>query len=243
MRYPCYRVAQGRLLLPAIRGGSTRTAQRARPEQREIKVDGEGGDDVDDVLESVREVTRVGIARRMHESGSRRDAIEGELALKLHEEMTGLPDQVLGDPDFWRFVALDTVRDFVFWRDGDECSPASFGLNSATRIPDCVPLRMFNRAHISLSVARRSKLDAKSVATSGGADFWKSHVFRVQNRYDPRVVEFMVGALHDGRLRSVSEVRDMAKRIRQERSNLVIELLEDERVGSVLDGILESRGE
>ena len=154
------------------------------------------GVDVEAACSSLVDRVSVAEAKRLAEKRSP-DQVEGELSLALYETLRPLPPQALADPDFWRFVAVEMIRDFVYWRDGENCSHASFGLRSERRIPDCVPLRMFNRAHLVAKISGDGGMTGVDIATSGGADFWQSHVLRVQNRFDPRVVRLLVEAMAD----------------------------------------------
>jgi hypothetical protein len=239
MRYPCYRVAQGRQLLAAMRGDTLRAGPKAQPEMRLVKHTAAEDDvGIERILEEARDILLVHQAKRLRDGGLDKDEVEGMLAVALHGVMSELPPQVLGDPDFWRYVSLGMAPDFVAWRDGENCSPASYGLQSGLRIPDCVPLRMFNRAHIGQQVSSILSTDVAEACRLGGADFWQSHVLRVQNRFDSRVVAALIAAMQDGRLPRAEEMRLAAKKIRQERSNLVLELMEQGESINVVNSLV-----
>jgi hypothetical protein len=189
--------------------------------------------EVEVALSLLADRVTVGKAEELSSTRSH-DQVEGVLSLALYESLRDVPPQALGDPGFWRFVAVETLRDFVYWRDGQNCSLASFGLKSERRIPDCVPLRMFNRAHLALEIAGDDGMTDVQVATTGGADFWQSHVLRVQNRFDPRIVGLLAGAMADKSIPNVAVLREVAKEIRQIRSNVVLELIEADRLAQVL---------
>ena len=168
--------------------------------------------------------------------------MEGELSLVLFDVLQVIPAQALGDPDFWRFLAVEKIRDFIYWRDGENCSHASFGLKSERRIPDCVPLRMFNRAHIARKIVASGGMTDLEVATSGGADFWQSHILRVQNRFDPRLVRLLVNSMAEKTIPNVGVLRVVAKEIRQVRSNVVLEVITKARLTHVLENLVAEVG-
>lgn len=239
MKYPCFRVSQGRTALANYRESEISRA-RVEPEMRVIR-NRQADPGVEQAIEALQDVLSVDAADRVAKrySGSqRRDKVEGELSLNLFEITSDLPAQILGDPDFWRYIAVETIRDFVMWRDGRDCSAASFGLNSQRRIPDCVPLRMFNRALLAHEAGGGSQALAQHV-TAGGADFWQSHVLRVHTRFDPRVVEFLADSVVDRSIANVDVLREVAKEIKQLRSNVVLELVQEQSLKRLLSDLVE----
>jgi hypothetical protein len=230
MKYPCFRISQG--LTALANYSESNNSIRVDPEMRVVQ--GESAHtEVEVALSLLADQVTVDEAERLS-SAQTHDQVEGVLSLALYQSLRDISPQALGDPGFWRFVAVDTLRGFVYWRDGENCSHASFGLKSERRIPDCVPLRMFNRAHLALRIAGNLGTTDVQVATTGGADFWQSHVLRVQNRFDPRIVGFLAGAMADGSIPNVGVLREVAKEVRQIRSNVVLELIEEDRLARVL---------
>lgn len=232
MKYPCFRISQGLTALANYGESNSSSVVRVDPEMRLVK--GESTQtEVEVALSLLSDRVTVEEAERLS-STQTHDQVEGVLSLTLYEALRAVSPQALGDPDFWRFVAVETLRAFVYWRDGENCSHASFGLKSQRRIPDCVPLRMFNRAHLALKIAGDGGMTDVQVATTGGADFWQSHVLRVQNRFDPRIVGFLTEATADKSIPNVGVLREVAKEIRQIRSNVVLELIDEDRLAQIL---------
>lgn len=230
MKYPCFRVSQG--LTALANYSDSKNSVRVDPEMRVVR-DEATHTEAEVALSLLADRVAVDEAERLS-SNRTHDQVEGVLSLALYESLRDVSPQALGDPGFWRFVAVETLRGFVYWRDGENCSLASFGLKSERRIPDCVPLRMFNRAHLALQIAGDDGMTDVQVATTGGADFWQSHVLRVQNRFDPRIVGFLAGAMADKSIPNVGVLREVAKEVRQIRSNVVLELLEEDRLAQIL---------
>lgn len=239
MKYPCFRISGGRTALANRKDESGSPFALVPAEYRSVDSDLDD-DEAQDALKEMGRIISPGKANSLKSEGLSRDQVEGLLALELHRHLVDFPPEALGDPDFWRYVSVDTVRDFVFWRDGVDCSYASFGLSSARRIPDCVPLRMFNRAHIAKAIGNRIQMKDTEVVIVGGADFWQSHVLRVQNRFDPQVVAELVHAQATGTIPNVQVLREAAKDIRRRRANLVLELQSREDVEALMSNIIQS---
>ncbi len=242
MRYPCFRLSHGRSVLTAIRNSTSFNSQLGKPEWRNCEL---GTDEVefDEVLRDLRNSVSVKHAQKLSDQKLTPDQVEGVLAIRLHAILSPLPGVVLTDPDFWRYLAINEMSDFVFWRDGLNCSQASFGLDSARRIPDCVPLRMFNRIHIIEASSKEKNLTEerlRELAASGGADFWQSHVFRVYNRFDPRLVLQLLQVKNDYQFSAAGAMRIVPKEIRKLRANLLIESLPDLESKQMLTEIADS---
>lgn len=234
MRYPCYSLAQGRQVLTALRSEYGSPQVRNQAELRHLE-GGLANFEIDDVLRILERRISPETAEKLHSDGMGKDEIEASLAVELYAELYQLHGQVLSDPDFWRFIAIEVLRTFVIWRDGENCTPASFGLNSSRRIPDCVPLRMFNRVHIAhkaLGVSDTTRV--LEFSKSAGTDFWQSHVFRVKNRFDPLVVQRLVAAANSGEIQSVAVMREVAKSIKQFRANLNFRWLDQPSLDQLL---------
>jgi hypothetical protein len=239
MKYPAYRLSQGRAALANHKEQRKSSLNAIAPETRNAEGDLDP-DDLEDLFATVRKACSPQAADKLRASGLASDAIEGRLSLPLYSHLNELPARALGDPDFWRFFAVEVLRDFVFWRDGMDCSQASFGLGSARRIPDCVPLRMFNRAHLATTISHGAPdPSAEEIVVSGGADFWQSHIFRVQNRHDPRLVKLLVEGDRSGLIPNVEVLRQVAKDIKQRRANIVLELQNEVELVGTLKEILD----
>lgn len=239
MKYPCFRLSQGRTALANHKDERGSTFAAVAPELRMAEGDLDS-DEVEDLLREVARKVNPSQASRLKTKGVTQDQVEGILSINLYETLSDFPAGTLTDPDFWRYLAVEVVRDFVWWRDGRDCSYASFGLSSSRRIPDCVPLRMFNRAHIAEAVAEKVSIPRMEIVKAGGADFWQSHVLRVQNRFDPRIVASLVDSLESEQIANVQELRDVAKDIRRLRANVVLELQPDKDLRRSIELITDS---
>lgn len=225
------------LLVEALRTG--------RPRFEARKIAGDDTDDIRDRVEVAMEAFRAAAQSEMQatsrgrasESGKSKkddskDGVEGRLSIQLYEAMKDLSPEVLTDPGFWRYLAVWEMFEFIQWRDGANCKLVSFGAQSHTPTWDCVPKRMFVRARIA-EVAKGAE-GAEALAGVPGTDLWRSHVLRVKTGNSPKLAAALVEAYERKDIRT-STVRDVAKRIKRLRSNLVFELLDEVQVDDILN--------
>lgn len=171
---------------------------------------------------------------------SQKDAFEGELSIAWHKSLKDLPTEVLTDRDFWRYLST-SLYDFVQWRDGDNCALASYGAHANTPGWDCVPMRMFNRAHIAEAGGTVLKApDPYEAARVDGADLWRSHILRVLNGYAPVLVNELLkdkaaGKVQTPNVSHTDFVRQYAKDLRRIRANVLFEVLDQDASRGLLD--------
>jgi len=171
----------------------------------------------------------------------RKDQVEGKLSCVLFEGLKDLEAAVLTDPGFWRYLAVWEMFDFVQWRDGENCKLVSFGAGSHSPTWDCVPKRMFVRARIAFEADGDGNW--RDLAGIAGTDVWRSHVLRVKTGNSPALSAALLEAWDDQVIRT-KEVRDVAKRIKRLRSNMVFELMDVEQIDAILSRQIEAaRGE
>ena len=193
-------------------------------------------DEIDEALASVMEVWRNEDLTH-YESQIKRDGLEGVLAVVLHQGMKGLPASVLTDRDFWRYCAA-YMYEFIAWRQPTTTVTALFpyfGLKGESLgSADCVPQRMFGRAHIVHAASAQWDPDPYELAKFGAADVWISHILRVRNSYAPLVVRELLDGVRAGRFKTEA-IREVAKDLKRVRSNVLFEVLEAEDVRTLVD--------
>ena len=231
MKYPCYQLAQGRQVIANYKAQGKFLKSIPQPENRTVVTESSEVD-FEEILRMLSKRLSVAEAEKLRQTGLTDDQVEGYLAITLHSEFSDFPPQALADPDFWRYVSVEFFRDFIYWRDGENCSQASFGLDMKRRIPNCVPLRMFNRAHIANRIIENgSSLKLEEICTAAGADFWQSHVFRAYHRFDLKIVEELVLAS----LKNKNDVlREVAKTVRQFRANYNFQFRQEYRIEEMI---------
>jgi hypothetical protein len=196
-------------------------------------------DVIDAALEDLLDEWR---SQKDSKKASERDEFEGTLAVTLYETLKDLPAEVLTDRDFWRYMSV-RMYEFIQWRDGETCSLESFGATGSALNWNCVPLRMFNRAHVAEvgRLAAGSDQEFYGVDLPGATDLWRSHILRVLTSYSPFVVHEMLKDYGNWTDRAKTlgmqrkdAVREYAKDLRRARSNLLFEVLDDESVADLL---------
>lgn len=192
-----------------------------------VQTDTDWVEDVEETLESVLDEWRSEhlSSRRSDQS---RDGVEGRLAGTLHRGFSRLPALILTDRDFWRFSAA-YLYDFVAWRQPTKTAQAAlpyFSAKSNGLDRDCVPSRMFGRAHIARTAAAVvGEDDLYALASFGAADLWKSHILRVANGNAPLIARELVIGQRSRELKT-DLMRPLVKNLRRVRSNVLFEVLD-----------------
>lgn len=237
VRYPVVRLVEAQRYV--LRRQSGELGVEDRPEFEE---EGASGDEtllpaVNDLADRITDLYQSSKAR--FTSGLARDRFEGSLSVQLHERLSEFPARVLTDDDFWRYLAVRGLYEFISWRDGQSTgSPAlaSFGANGPRVNYDCVPFRMFVRADIASLVASAGPqgLDAMDISSVAGTDLWRSHILRSQSSFSADYVRLLLEH-HERGVLPAHVVRDLAKRVKRVRSNVLIEALEPEDAQVMFD--------
>lgn len=193
-------------------------------------------DEVEGVLDGVLERWQSHDLTKL-KSDQARDELEGHLAVVLHEGLAHLPASVLTDRDFWRYCSA-YLYDFVVWRQPTKtvagCLPY-FGSASNGLGRECVPHRMFDRAHIAkVGGDYVGADDPYDLARFGAADVWKSHVLRVANGNAPVVVREILTDVRTGTLKT-DVVRPFIKNLRRVRANVLFEVLDHHQARDLVD--------
>lgn len=193
-------------------------------------------DDIEEALEVVLTTWRSADSSK-YKSDQARDELEGDLAAELHGGLAHLPASVLTDRDFWRFCSC-YLYDFVAWRQPSKSVTAFlryFGAASNGLGRECVPHRMFDRAHISkVGGAAADAADPYALARFGASDVWKSHILRVANGNAPLVVHEILTDVQSGKLKT-DVVRPFVKNLRRVRANVLFEVLDQHQARDLVD--------
>lgn len=183
-------------------------------------------DVLDDVLERWQRM-KVTAAK----NDQARDQVEGKLAAVLHAGLSDLPADVLLDRDFWRYCAA-YLYDFVVWRQPSKSVWTLlryFGGTHEGLARECVPHRMFNRAHIVKSSSDiLGREDPYALSGFGASDVWKSHILRVANGNAPLVAAELLEGVRDGMLKT-ELIRPTVKNLRRARANVIFEVLDPQQ--------------
>ncbi len=240
VRYPVVRLVEAQRYVLRRQSG-----ELGVDDSPEFEEEGASGDEtllpaINDLADRITDLYQSSKAR--FTSGIARDRFEGSLAIQLHEVLSAFPARVLTDDDFWRYLSVRGLYEFIAWRDGQSsASPAlaSFGANGPRVNYDCVPFRMFVRADIATIVAEAGSheidaMDAMDMSSIAGTDLWRSHILRSQSSFSPNYVRLLLEH-HERGVLPAAVVRDLAKRVKRVRSNVLIEAIGEEETQDMFD--------
>lgn len=162
------------------------------------------------------------------------DQFEGKKAQPLYDVLVGLPIEVLDDRGFWRFLSIKYFWDFIAWRQREAFQPDGKYMPyiDAARNTETVLVRMFLRA-AALGGVQTERL-------AGGireaADFWRSHIVRIQTGSAPNVARAFAEQQYADRM-TTNPVRAAAKRLTRTWTNVVLHVYDEEEARDVVEGI------
>lgn len=156
---------------------------------------------------------------------------ESEGAVIVHKALQHLPEELLGDSEFWLWMNIFQCRDVVQWRMGDNASWGNYGVEGKFEGLIC---RMFFRAHLVYS---DHESDPYILARKGSQDFWRS--FMLRRNYAAvkpmaRAVAQRVNFSGSGNLDD-AQVRILGPKITQLNSSYSYELLDQGRCEKFVD--------
>jgi hypothetical protein len=140
----------------------------------------------------------------------------------------------LTDPDFWTWLAVVHGREIVDWRYGPKGGLANFGAGPAG---ENFFFRLWLRADIGFNETEKNSY---ALAELGDIDFWRSHVFRQGygevRTFTRALLNFQFPATDDHKPRlSQDDIRDLAKRLKRARTNLMFELMTEPRARDYIE--------
>jgi hypothetical protein len=169
-----------------------------------------------------------------------KDGVTGDLSVELYKGLRDLPGTVLSDRDFWRYCAA-FLYDVIQWRMGDNCQLTNYGATSDS-VRDCLPHDMFQRAHIAyMGGVACGDPDPFELARLSSSDVWRSHILRVQTGNAPVVAHELLVDVKAGKLKT-DVVREVAKRLKRARANVLFEVLSQAQARELLDAESDRAG-
>ncbi len=211
-------------------------------EPDEMALSGRGPDADLRALADAATLIRARLAEyRDSDEASDRDRFEGEAAGMLHRATRELPLMVLDDPQFWRFVGLQHLWQFVHWRERerfDSGEPTRYLRLVDARVPhECVVTRMFLRAQ----VARRGDDYTLASALGDSAELWHGHILKRDVAASPPLARALVASHLDARMSS-SELRTTSRNLERLTANLVTAMIDDDQARDLV-ALARSTGE
>lgn len=219
--------------------GTLEALRRGDPvdEARALELRG-SGDDVEGVLPNLAERLQE-IKSKYPQRLRRRDpaggAFEAEACVEIHRALPFDPS-MLADYEWWTWLAVFRFRELVDWRHGSDISgaaPANFGIGNRA---ENLLYRMWLRADAGYDPKRD---DPYELARRGDQDFWRSHVLRqAYGRCRELVRALLLYQFPDGPAGEptlkISEIRELAKRLRRMHPNIVFEYLDEDSASELV---------
>lgn len=160
---------------------------------------------------------------------------EAEAAKAIHQAAV-LPAEVLGDADFWLWLAVVHFSDIVEWRYGSPekgTGLPNYGIGARN---ENLLFRLWMRADLVLD---EQSDDRYHLAKRGQIDFYRSHLFR-QGYANARIfaralLRFQYPSDDPAAPRlKIDDIRELVKRLRRLRANLVLEILDEKECLKVI---------
>jgi len=143
----------------------------------------------------------------------------------VHRCLSAYPRETVADIDFWTWLAVAKLSELVEWRFGAEgrhAKPENYGIGK--RVENLL-FRLWLRGEL---VKEEKAKDPYELAKTGDQDLWRSHIIR-QGYANARLVTKALLRLQAGKLAAkrlgIDGVRELAKRLRRLRANVVFEYL------------------
>jgi hypothetical protein len=158
---------------------------------------------------------------------------ESEACVLVHR-LLPVTNSAVADPGFWIWLAVVKLPDIVEWRHGGEgrfAELANYGIGNRT---ENLMFRMWLRAEI---VYDPSADDPYYLSRFGDQDLWRSHIIRQGYSSVRDVAKCLISFQYgDGKPRLSSDgIRELAKRLRRLRANMMMEFLTPARIMGVLE--------
>lgn len=169
-------------------------------------------------------------------SQKKANEFEAEAATAIHQA-AAVPAEVLGDPDFWLWLAVVHFSDIVEWRYGNPekgTGLPNYGIGARN---ENLLYRLWLRADLVLD---EQSADRYHLAKRGQIDFYRSHLFRQgyanARNFARALLRFQYPSDDAAAPRlKVDDVRELVKRLRRLRANLFLEILDEKECRKVIE--------
>lgn len=161
---------------------------------------------------------------------------EAEACPEVHRLLPFDPT-MLGDYEFWIWLAVCQFRELVDWRHGGDsgrAAPANFGIGKGS---DNLLYRIWLRADAGYTPTAD---DHYVLARLGDQDFWRSHVFKQDYGKCHALVRALLRYQFPDRSQvrptlKIREIRELAKRLRRLHPNILFECLDDQSAYALVE--------
>lgn len=154
---------------------------------------------------------------------------EARACAEVHRVLPFDPE-VLGDYEWWTYLAVFHFRDLVDWRHGGGPGRTKLENYGIGKKGENFLYRMWLRADVGYNSKRSDPYD---LVRRGDQDFWRSHVLRQRYGMCRQLVKAFILYQYPDRCPATAtlrteEVRELAKRLRRLHANVFFEYLDDD---------------
>ena len=160
-----------------------------------------------------------------------KEQYESEICGEVHQALSDLPYEIIDDPKFWQYLAVQFFSEFIMWRESDALSSGNLLSYFRATGVECIPLRLFLRGQVVFEGT--GKYDLAS-AIPQGTDFWRAHILRVNTGRDRNIARVFVEMQRDKRLLR-DPLRSLARLINRMRSNIFLSEYDVTKSKSLVD--------
>jgi hypothetical protein len=233
MRYPIMTTADATAYLAGRRSGSPPALEPL------IKPRGDGPEMAQDFVSALRADMEAIKAR--YRDGLKNNAdentFEARAARAIHVRLQ-VDAVILADADFWRWLAVAHFADLVEWRYGSPeggTGLANYGVGAKS---ENLLYRLWLRAELVLDDAEG---DRYHLCDRGQIDFYRSHLFRQGYANARAFARALLRYQYPEPLQAtqptlkVAEIRELVKRLRRMRTNLFVEILNEDECRQIIE--------
>lgn len=164
--------------------------------------------------------------------GKAADEFEAEVAPGFHSSLQSLNRAALGDPDFWRWMAVARLWEDTLWRykwkAGDTIRPWWFGIGDGYW--RSLPVSLFLRVEIATAAAASTGAVSGDLLTgTDSVGLWQDQLYAVETGSSPSVVAALIRARQTGRLSGKNKsaaIKAIGRAINNLRSSVLTETLD-----------------
>ena len=142
--------------------------------------------------------------------------------------------QYCADSEFWIWLAVAHFKPITRWRYGESLKLANLGIGTST---ENFIYRLWLRPEVVLDLAASDPYDLAKRGSS--IDFWRSHIFRTSyanwRPFARALVRYQYGAANGDAKLTTLEVRALAKRLTQVKSNQMFACLDEYEALSLIE--------
>lgn len=147
-----------------------------------------------------------------------REQYEAELCSKTHLALKDLPNEILDDPWFWQYLAVNYFSVFTIWREYKAFGAGNIPTYFRATPVYGIPLRLYLRGQAVFEATGTYDLAA---AIPKATDFWRSHILGVDIGRARPIAGAFVETHRDKRMMTL-QLRNLAKIITKMWANVYL---------------------